>query len=214
LALLEFQTAGNDTGPAWRSPRWVSAALVVLIHLLVLLAVLHAPSHRAAVVQTKETIIRFFKTLRAAEPPVPQRPVNAPHRERARTLPPENVPLQLPQNIPALPFDTMEGLHQSLFGCAPENLAMLSAEARAHCDGAFIAAMRHPAPGFVKERAVDAARWAAGIKARNTPVRVPCVNAANLPSGAPASGGAMGTSIGLMVDPICVAKQLIVHTPK
>jgi hypothetical protein len=101
---------------------------------------------------------------------------------------------------PALTPD-IRGLGQALLGCAPENLVNLTPEQRAHCHSGFSApdesAVAEP-PSHVK----DPLRCAAEMKARNTPLRIPCTSVINAPVG----GGAVAVP---MADPFCVVEGAI-----
>jgi hypothetical protein len=191
LALLEFQAAGNDAGARWRSP--LSITLVLLLH-AIFLALLLTPFPRAIMrAVPRETILFFPRPEPLPEKPLPRRVI------RSLTAPAFQYDVAPPDIRVAPPGQ----LGLSLFGCSPENLGNLTAEERAHCDGAFVAGMRAMANGPMKEHALHATRWAAVIHARNTAVRIPCTYITTTPGATP------NTAITLpMAQPLCVLQQI------
>jgi hypothetical protein len=102
--------------------------------------------------------------------------------------------------------DAKNGLSLSLFGCAPENLANLTPEQRAHCSDALNAASLAAAfPGAPHELSLDPSRWKQAIRDRNAPPpRVPCTYIENI-----VVNGITGeTKPTPMVDPFCVLGHL------
>lgn len=183
-------TAAQSPPPGIR--RIVSAALVLLLHLLLVMALLHSvirPDRPAAM---REIFFHFAPPAQRAAPLPPPLP--------AMVTPPRGgvVSGAAPLPIPAAP--DMRGVGQSLFGCAPENLGSLTPEQRSHCDTAFArpGAGTEP-PSHVK----DAARWADELKARNTPGRIPCTYIAVTPAMA---GG--GDNKVPMAEFVCLHKLL------
>jgi hypothetical protein len=64
-----------------------------------------------------------------------------------------------------------------------------------------MAAYKNAPLGVVRVRSTDGALWAAGIAARNTPIRVPCVGLSNV-----VTNGISGTSkVEIGADIICAA---------
>jgi len=159
--------------PSGSTRRIVSAALVLLLHLLLLAALLRSvirPDRPAAMHEI------FFSF--------------PPRSERAAPLPAPPLPAMLvPRGgvtsgaMPS-PAPDIRGLGQALFGCAPEMLAGLTQEQRSHCATGLARPDANAAPStHVKH----AARWAGELKERTTPGRIPCTYIAVTP--AMAGGG-------------------------
>jgi len=95
----------------------------------------------------------------------------------------------------------IRGLGQALLGCAPENLSNLTPEQRSHCPGGFSrpddSAVTEP-PSHVK----DPVRRAAEMRARNTPLRIPCTSVIDAPVGG-------GTAAVPMVNPVCMVEGAV-----
>jgi hypothetical protein len=98
------------------------------------------------------------------------------------------------------------GLNLSLFDCAPERLATLTPEQRAHCHSTLtLGSVTGSIPGGVKELSLDPGRWRAAIAARNTPLTVPCTHTENILVGlAPPR-----TSPTVMTDPLCAIRKVL-----
>ena len=186
---------------ASQSQRAISALLVLLLHALLLFAFLQfLVKPQGAGISHPERLLELMISMpRVAPPPSPA----APRGQRT----PTRVQLggersgEMPSLAPPVPTPDIRGLGQALFGCAPENLANLTAEQRAHCPGGFSrpddSAVVEP-PSHVK----DPLRRAAEMKARNAPLRVPCTSVINAPVG----GGAAAVP---MTDPFCVVEGAI-----
>lgn len=95
----------------------------------------------------------------------------------------------------------MRGLGQSLFGCAPEQMAGLDKEARVRCGTGF-ARPDDSAVAEPKSRVKDPARRAAEMKTKNTPGRIPCTYVGEAPA-------PHGTVAAPMVSPLCVLDGLL-----
>ncbi|MEY4964477.1 MAG: hypothetical protein RL274_60 [Pseudomonadota bacterium] len=94
------------------------------------------------------------------------------------------------------------GLGVRLFGCAPEQLAALSPAERARC----ATGLAHPDRSAVtipKSHVQDPARRAAEMKAKNTPVRIPCTYVGVAP------GPYYSTTPTGMIDPFCTLDGLL-----
>jgi hypothetical protein len=101
-----------------------------------------------------------------------------------------------PSRVPVLILPP-KGLRLALFGCAPENLANLTRDERAHCSSRIDAASLHSAyPGAPLDQSLQAERWSEAIRERNTPLTVPCTYAEKQAGGS----GAM------MMDLVCLAR--------
>jgi hypothetical protein len=107
----------------------------------------------------------------------------------------------MPSLAPPVETPDIRGLGQALLACAPENLVNLTSEQRAHCHSGFSApdesALAQPS-SHVK----DPLRRAAEMKARNTPLRIPCTTVIDAPVGG-------GTAAVPMADPFCVVEGAI-----
>jgi hypothetical protein len=181
----------SKPAPWWRSPRVPAAIAVGVLHLalaaaLVLSLQSHAPSPLPREV--------FFLFRPAPQPArLPRRIEPAPLARAAtpfvRVAPPMAITLPPPATTP---------LEVSLFRCAPENLAKLTAAERAHCDETyFVRAFVAPIPGSVNAHARDAARWQIALDQRNA--SAPCTSTTR-------TGGPGESAV--VVDPLCVLRQL------
>lgn len=176
--------------------RAISALLVLLLHALLLLALLQflVKPQNADISHPERLLELMISMPRAPAPPPPA----APRGQRApiRGQPGGERSGAMPSLAPPVLTPDIRGLGQALFGCAPENLANLTAEQRAHCPGGFSrpddSAVVEP-PSHVK----DPLRRAAEMKARNAPLRVPCTSVVDAPVGG-------GTAAVPMADPFCL----------
>lgn len=173
-----------------------SAALAALLHLL-LLALLLQTMTRAPrpVAVPRETILRLLPLL--AQPKAEKA---APAAVASPRLPSRVRPLVPPPPAEATP--SIQGLGQSLFGCAPENLANLTPDQRAHCTGGRLAAPDDSQLAQPKSHVKDPARRAAEMATKNTPGVIPCAVIMQ----APAPYG--GTAVVPGFNPFCVLKGL------
>ena len=153
---------------------------------------------------SRREVFLFFHP--AQKPLKPQsRMIPAPE---ARSISPPLFRTSPPRASSALSPPMVTGLGLSLFGCAPENLASLTPEQRAHCSGALHEASLAAAfPGQSHEIALDAGRWAQAIRDRNTPLAVPCTSLTKT-----AGKGIGQTANTLMLDPICALRHLAGET--
>ncbi|HEY8253890.1 MAG TPA: hypothetical protein VIG39_04570 [Rhizomicrobium sp.] len=178
------------------SQRAISALLVLLLHALLLFAFLQfLVKPQSAGIPNPERLLELMISMPKAAPPPPPA---APRAQRApvRARPGGERSGAMPSLAPPVLTPDIRGLGQALFGCAPENLANLTPEQRAHCPGGFSrpddSAVLEP-PSHVK----DPLRRAAEMKARNAPLRVPCTSVVDAPVG----GGAAAVP---MADPFCL----------
>jgi len=150
--------------------RALSMSLVLLLHALLLLALLHAlttPVRRAPLAE-REIIFRLLP--RAVQP---KAQVAAPLPEVAPQAPRAASPT-VPPVAPATPTPNLQSFGQSLFGCAPENLANLSPEQRARCSTGGFPRPDDFAATAPRSHVKDPTRPAAEMAARNTPGKIPC----------------------------------------
>jgi hypothetical protein len=175
--------------PWWRSPRIRSVALVAAVHVLLVAFLLASLSDsRLALPSPRE----IFFILR----PVP--PARLPQKIEPPLASPVAPPLfqYAPSRLPVVILPP-KGLTLSLFGCAPENLANLTSEERAHCSGRIDAtSLRGAYPGAPLDRSLQAERWLQAIRDHNTPLTVPCTYAEKQPDGSGA----------VMMDLVCLAR--------
>ena len=197
--LLDIRPPPTEAAPWWRSPRLAGAALVAAIHFLFVVFLLASlPAGIFALPSARE----MFFVLRPA--PKPQRLP----RQIVRSGP-QRKPFPLFRYAPSTAImiapDSKNGLSLSLFGCAPENLANLTPDQRAHCGDALrSASLAAEFPGAPHDLSLDPGRWKQAIRARNTPVRVPCTYIEN-----EIVNGITGeTKPTPMVDPFCVLGHL------
>jgi hypothetical protein len=188
-----------DTPPWWRSPRWIGAILVVLIHAGAIGVILSSmPAGRALLSAPREVFFHFPVAQKTARLPVRIEPSAARHRALGTLLryPPAAAAVLPP---PAASV-TRNGLDVALFGCRPENVANLAPAERAQCGDAFASyAYRAAMPGTVQTEALQAARWRSALAERNAPLAEPCTGTAST----------QGTALGhrgsaVMADPMCL----------
>jgi hypothetical protein len=160
-------------------PRRLASALIVfLLHGLLVLVLLHATVHRVTrASSTQELIMQYFRPPTPAEPAAPPPPVmNAPSTPRANGLaaPP---PAEAPSG------SALQGLHQFLFDCAPENVGNLTPEERARCTDQALAPNPDETNGLrnLPSLSRDAAHWARGLARKQNPLLLPCMHAQGLP---------------------------------
>jgi hypothetical protein len=188
--------------PAVSQPqRAISALLVLLLHALLLFAFLQfLVKPQGAGISHPERLLELMISMpKVSAPPPPA----APRGQRApvRVQPGGERSGAMPSLAPPALTPDIRGLGEALFGCAPENLANLTAEQRAHCPGGFSrpddSAVVEP-PSHVK----DPLRRAAEMKARNALLRVPCTSVVDAPVG----GGSAAVP---MADPFCLMEGAI-----
>jgi len=178
--------------------RAVSAVLVVLLHGLLLLALVHAliaPQPRMT--QSAREII-FHLLPRPAQP---RAQTAAPQAEPSPQLPHRIVPVVAPP-LPATPAPNIQGLGQSLFGCALEDLGKLTPDQRAHCSTGALARPDDSVVAQDKSHVKDPARRAAEMAAKNRNLRVPC-------TGFSVAQTPYGNVTVPSVNPLCLAKGLM-----
>jgi hypothetical protein len=170
--------------------RVAGALLVVLLHFLLLLAVLHAVIRRPSLPLRGELVfvlphlLQPARTTRAPLPPRPPARMTLPLHALPPVIP--SLPAVAPSRLAAPQAQPdLRGLGQSLFGCAPENLATLTPQQQMRCGSAFAPPdqtqeLIHPHSNVSDPdlRAVEMAK-------KNTPAHVPCTSIAS--QGAPAS---------------------------
>jgi hypothetical protein len=179
--------------------RMTSLSLVLLLHALLLLLLLHAFTQKSGPrLMPRETILRLLPLLR----PTPQTDEAGPRSAgTAQGARPALAP-SAPATAPAAPMPDVTGLGFNLFGCAPERLATLTPEERARCNTGL------KAPGrdvviIPKSHVLDPARRAAEMKAKNSPLRIPCTSTGSAP------GPYFSKSVTGMIDPGCALRGLV-----
>jgi hypothetical protein len=183
-----------------QSQRAISMMLVLLLHALLLFAFLHFMVQPQSRLQgTAERVMEMIIVI-------PRRPLPAsapPARTiaSARTASGGVSSGAMPSLAPPVAPPDITGLGQALLGCTLENLANLTPEQRAHCK--FDLARPDDSqviepPSHVK----DPVRRAAEMRARNTPLRLPCTGI----TAAPVGGGTVAVPT---VNPLCVLGGLI-----
>jgi hypothetical protein len=176
--------------------RATGAALVLLLHALLLMAALRAITHPGTQVRAEHELLFVLPSLRK---PPPRATVTAPPAPPA----PRGITLVLPVTPPPLatPTPDIKGLGQNLFGCAPETLGNLSSEQRARCGG-IVPGVEGLGLGQARSHVKDPELRAAEMEKMNTPMSVPCVTIQTQ-----SLGPAYQQHI-LMVDPVCANEQL------
>ena len=181
--------------------RAISALLVLLLHALLLFALLQflVKPQSAGIAGPQRLLELMISMPKVTAPPPPA----APARQRApvRAQPGGEQSGAMPSLAPPVETPDIRGLGQALLGCAPENLVNLTSEQRAHCHSGFSApdesVLAQPS-SHVK----GPLRRAAEMKARNTPLRIPCTTVIDAPVGG-------GTAAVPMADPFCVVEGAI-----
>lgn len=182
--------------------RALSLLLVALLHALLLFAILHfmVVGPRLASASAPEHLLEMI--IDTAKKPAPVK-TTAPRSRLAPSRPrPGGVTSgAMPSYAPSVAPPDMTGLGQALFGCAPENLTSLTPDQRAHCANGFTRpddnALVEP-----KSHVKDPLRREAEMRAKNTPVRVPCTYVTSAPA-------PHGSAPAPMVNPICALDGLI-----
>jgi len=184
-----------------QSQRAISVLLVLLLHALLLFAFLQfLVKPQSASMSNPERLLELMISMpKVSEPP----PAAAPARQRTpvRAQPGGEKSGGMPSLAPPALTPDIRGLGQALLGCAPENLSNLTAVQRAHCPGGF----SRPDDSAVVEpssHVTDPLRRAAEMKAKNTPVRIPCTTVIDAPVGG-------GTAAVPMADPFCLVEGTI-----
>lgn len=176
--------------------RMTSLVLVMLLHGLLLMALLQTFAHKGApVLPTRETILRLLPLLK----PAPQQ--QAAPRSSASPRPAPLVSPAAPEIGAAPHAPDLRALGDSLFGCAPEKLAVMTPDERARCSTG-LAAPDRTVITIPKSHVRDPQRRAAEMAARNKPLVVPCTYVGE----APAPYGSTVPST--MVNPLCVLDGL------
>jgi hypothetical protein len=177
--------------------RMTSLMLVMLLHAALLILLLNAFTQKSTRPDAaRETILRLLPLFQRA----PQQEV-APQSGTVTGARPLIAPT-MPPPAGSQPAPDLAGLEMRLFGCAPEQLAILSPAERASC----ATGLAHPDRSIVtipKSHVVDPVRRAAEMKARNSPIRIPCTYVGVVP-GPYFSNAPTG-----MIDPSCALDGLV-----
>jgi hypothetical protein len=179
--------------------RMTSLMLVALLHGLLLLFLLQVFTQTSApLLSPRETILRLLPLLKTA--PQEDAAPSAGAARGARPLPAPDITQPNSAVEPAAPDIT--GLGHSLFACAPERLATMTAQERARC----ATGLKAPDRSVViipKSHVQDPARRAAEMRAKNSPLHVPCTSTGSAP-------GPYGSkSVAAMIDPGCALRGLV-----
>jgi hypothetical protein len=194
--------------PWYRSPRWIGAALVALVHVVLLGIVMISMPRTIFGLPSPREIYYVFRP-QARPKPLP-RLVVAPPPSQARPPLFRYAPTPPPQAVITAPPGT-NGLQLSLFGCAPENLANLTPEQRERCGTSLaMSSFSSAIPGTVRSLSLDAGRWRAAVTARNTPIAVPCTGTTNVTI----NSVTMESRPAVMVDPLCVIAKALGNDDK
>jgi hypothetical protein len=202
MALLDPRSESAAAGPAlspwWRSPRLLGLGVVALLHVGLITFILFSlpQSHAPRLPVAAREMFFFFP--KAAPAHLPQR-IEPPHRVAAEPL--FSAPSTALSPTPPRPRTT-NGLGLALFGCAPETLANLTPDERAHCGNPALeaAADAEVLPGVVREQAHDTARWQAALAARDAPPSCVRLDDVAAPNGQ--------ANRAALADPLCLLKQI------
>jgi hypothetical protein len=155
-----------------------AAFVVLLLHVSIVLILWHLTVQSGTLVSApRELVFRLWRL----PPPAPAKP--------ALPAPPVPVIVPLPRTVaPITPPPTsangsnVNGLHQWLFNCAPDNLDRLTPEQRSQC------ALRALSPNSddsssvlnLPSRAHDAPHWQRALARKQAPPLLPCASPAGL----------------------------------
>ena len=183
-----------------RSDRWTGAVLAILMQAGLLALLIVSRPQFAPPQNLPEELIFVLPRLEKAAPPAPPTPA----RSGQTTIEPRTAEPVAPPNYtptPAAPPD-LQGLGQSIFGCAPETWSSLTPEQRARCprpgEGSAIREapdLLHPPPSQAK----DGDHWAAELASRKS-IRLPCTYVG--------THALFPDPNAVMVDPSCLPKAL------
>ena len=189
--------------PAASHPqRAISALIVLLLHALLLFAFLQfLVKPQGAGLTKPERLLELMISMPKTVAPPPPPAASARQRAPVRVQPGGEKSGAMPSLAPPALTPDIRGLGQALLGCAPENLSNLTPEQRAHCHSGF-SAPDESALAEPRSHVKDPLRRAAEMKARNTPMRIPCSSVAAAPVGG-------GTAAVPMADPFCVLEGAI-----
>ena len=197
--LLEIRPPPGEAAPWWRSPRLAGAALVVAVHVLFVSFLLTSLQLGTLPLTSAREMFLLFRTA--------PKPVRLPRQIVRSGTGQKPLPLfrYAPSTAITILPETKNGLSLSLFGCAPENLANLTPDQRAHCGEALnSASLAADFPGAPHDLSLNPGRWKQAMRERNMPVRVPCTYIEQV-----VVNGITGeTRPDAMVDPFCVLGHL------
>lgn len=165
-----------------RSGKSAGAILALALHAALIAILWQATLSHVPIEARRETTL--WLTL-PARPRVEEQKTPAVERpSRAQPAIPRKFPLYSGPNAiapPAAPEGkALEGLHGSLFGCAPENLPNLSEAQRTRCrqGGTAMAPYDPNAVDYADHsgKVPGAPRWAREVARKNAPLLLPCAN--------------------------------------
>jgi hypothetical protein len=188
VSLLDHRAPRPESRPWYRN--WTGVVLVAAVHVALIGVVMTSMPRTIAIIRNPREIYYVFHPL-----PPKKLPVHIGPPSIARHMPPHfrYAPLTQPKAITVLP--PAQDLGLSLFACAPENLANLTASERAHCTNPLtMASLQGPLPGGFTMHAVQAEHWEQQAMA-DTHTSVPCTRSQKLNDG---NGGSA-----MFVDALC-----------
>jgi hypothetical protein len=147
----------------------VFLALIVQAGFLAMLIAAHNPAMSPRL-PLHETIL-LLRSLPRAAPPASSAPASI-----ARPAIPLVIPIA-PTPSPLAAAPSITGIGQALFGCAPENYAMLSPEDRAHCPAPGEGLVMQSEPNLMgsTSHVKNEARWREAWARERSPVLLPCM---------------------------------------
>jgi hypothetical protein len=163
-------------------PRRVASALfVVLFHVLVLLALLHAvirPAEKPA--PAREVILRFIHpSTPAVKKPEPSSPP-----VRLIGIPPPASSVPGATGLPPAPNSTSsgKGLYFYLYECTPENFANLTEAEKARCAQASLSPVPNETRNLLNlpSRAKDPLHWDRALARKKNPTLLPCMSSGGI----------------------------------
>lgn len=160
-------SARPSSGTERLSRRAAGAVLAGAVQSLFIAALLHWAVPPQSVVREPKEI--FLRMVPSAPPAPPMHGISAPTAPVHRPAASVSTPSPTVPSVIALPSDITR-FGQSLFGCAPENYATLTPEARDHCikPGEGLVYNRLPNLMGEQSRVKDNARWANTMAHRQT----------------------------------------------
>jgi len=149
------------------------AAFVLLLHALLIAGLLRATLVKETILSPSREVLLQFPQPASAPKTVPEK--SPPPVRLLVPKAPSTTAITAP---PATNGADLQGLHQSLFDCAPENFVNLTQEQQAQCNSAAIGPVPNTAesPRNLPSRAHDAPHWERALARKKNPVLLPCAN--------------------------------------
>lgn len=187
--------------------RATAVALLVLLHVALFLLINPKFGRQTETRPLNEIVLSFHAPVAKEVPPPVANPVFI--RPNAPAIAPPIIPESNLPPSPGLATPNVSGIGRSLFDCDLANGKSLTREGRANC---LHPGLAPPAVGTMEagmpktSKAKHSALWAAGLEARQKPVRVPCTSIEQQVLGGP---GLEKPVTAIMADPLCLLHGLL-----